>query len=385
MRKEQIRLGYQVSMMAGDGGEAEIRLWGEVIPNIPSEWKWDAEDKSASDFANEIARVKNEGARKVTLSINSPGGIVSEAIAMRSTLMNAGFDEIRVRVVGLCASAATLLAAIPGVEVEISEGSSYMIHRPMSWVGGNADEIANYAEALRKTEDSIVNIYCQRTGKDAEEIAAMVNAETWMNAAEAVEAGFCDRVIDAGEGRAAALVSREMLAAMRAEYDRVPDGIAVAETREEIDGGETGNESAVENNIHEDDGREEDMDITVERLRAENADVANTIAQEAIMAERQRIDDIDSLTLPGYEDIAAEAKRNGTSAMDFQKQVVAAQKAKGAAYMQKREDELSQQRQIAPGTPRMSGGSDETEQIAWNAAEIGKIAQRYKSNNQTMY
>ena len=66
-------------------------------------------------------------------------------------------------------------------------------------------------------------------------------------------------------------------------------------------------------------------DITMQQLQAENPGLLN----EAIMAERQRVQDIDDLTLPGYEQMAADAKRNGTSAMDFQKQIVKAQREKG--------------------------------------------------------
>ena len=77
--------------------------------------------------------------------------------------------------------------------------------------------------------------------------------------------------------------------------------------------------------------------------------------------ERARISDIDALTVPGYEAMAEEAKAAGTSAIDFQKQVVAAMKKKGADFIKARQDETAPAKDVAGGAPKDSARDEEEE------------------------
>ena len=132
MSAEMFRLRHRTQMLAG-GETAEIMLYGEIIFDMPENWKWSKEDKSAADFDKAVKKVREDGAKNALLRINSPGGYVTEAVAMRAILVNAGFEKIDIRIEGLCASAATLLATIPGAHVTITPGSQYMIHNPHNW------------------------------------------------------------------------------------------------------------------------------------------------------------------------------------------------------------------------------------------------------------
>ena len=96
-------------------------------------------------------------------------------------------------------------------------------------------------------------------------------------------------------------------------------------------------------------------------------------------AERQRQDDIDALTVPGYEDMAAQAKRDGTSAMDFQKQIVAAMKAKGSAFLAARQQETAPAQDVKGGSP--SDSRAEEEEIERNAREIADYAKAIADKN----
>ena len=121
--RDFFRIRFSAPRMNAADSEAEIMLYGEIIQDMPEDWKWSKEDKSAADFDKAIKAARDGGARKLLLRINSPGGIVSEAVAMRSILCAAGFENITVRIEGLCASAATIIAAIPGAHVQIAPGS----------------------------------------------------------------------------------------------------------------------------------------------------------------------------------------------------------------------------------------------------------------------
>lgn len=83
--------------------------------------------------------------------------------------------------------------------------------------------------------------------------------------------------------------------------------------------------------------------VTAEQLNQENPDLAQAIAQQAVAAERERIQAIEDLTPPyaEYEQMRDKAVRDGTSAEAYFKQIVAAQKQKGANYLESRAEETA--------------------------------------------
>lgn len=120
-------------------------------------------------------------------------------------------------------------------------------------------------------------------------------------------------------------------------------------------------------------------DINLDQLRQENPALYNEITQDAIAAERKRIEDIDALTLPGYEAMAEEAKANGTSVLDFNRQLVQAQKQKPKDFMANRQKETAPAATV-PGSAPQSGKNEEQE-ILDNAKEIAGYAKEYSSNS----
>ena len=404
--RDIFRLAYQVSMLAEDSDTAEVMLYGEIIQDGPKWWKWSQEDKSAAEFDKALKEVKEKGARKLLLRINSPGGICTEAAAMRTMLIAAGFEEITIRIEGLCASAATYLATIPGAKVQIGDGSEYMIHRPWGGCLGTAEDMEKYAVRLRNTESTSRGFYTAKTGQSEEQVKAWMDAETWFTAEEAVKYGFADELLKA-EGKdelpAAACVSGAAMATMKALYKAVPEQITVIE-KEKADchagsaeparndklAGEPADNPVTngtpvagapsENKTNEEETQNmEPKELTAEEIKAQNPALFDQMRESAIQEERQRVEDIDALTLPGYEKMAAEAKKNGTSALEFQKQVVAAQKQRGSDYLQQRKAE-TQPSQDVKGA---AAGDQQTEQqeIESFAKDVAAYAESYRGGD----
>ena len=71
-----------------------------------------------------------------------------------------------------------------------------MIHNAWTYTSGGAEELRRTADELERLNGQIADIYAARTGKDKDEIAAMMSAETWMSGKEAKEAGFADELIE---------------------------------------------------------------------------------------------------------------------------------------------------------------------------------------------
>ena len=166
---------------------------------------------SAKSFLNDLRTVTTD---EVDVEINSPGGDVFAGLAIYNGLRASG-KKINVKVLGLAASAASLVA-MAGDTIEMPENAFMMIHNPWGFAMGGADDMRNTADVLDKIGTGLVSTYAKRTGKTDQEIAALLDAETWMTAQEAVDAGFATSVT-------AAL-------AVKASYseDRLPENVRLA-------------------------------------------------------------------------------------------------------------------------------------------------------------
>ncbi|MCX8985824.1 ClpP-like prohead protease/major capsid protein fusion protein, partial [Citrobacter portucalensis] len=100
---------------------------------------------------------------------------------------------ITVYIDGLAASMASVIAMV-GNPVIMPENTMMMIHKPWGFAGGDADDMRDYADLLDKMESVLIPAYAQKTGKSAEEIAAMLEDETWLSGSECLELGFADQV-----------------------------------------------------------------------------------------------------------------------------------------------------------------------------------------------
>jgi ATP-dependent protease ClpP protease subunit len=148
---------------------------------------------SAKDFDAQLKALGRM--RLLTLRINSPGGDVPQAAAIVNMLerLKANGTFVSVRIEGVAASAASWIAMV-GHEVIMPENTLMMIHSPSSLVVGNATDMRDIASVLDKVRDAMVGAYVAKSRKSRAEVEAIMEAETWFSASEAVAAGFADRV-----------------------------------------------------------------------------------------------------------------------------------------------------------------------------------------------
>jgi len=357
--------------MKVENDTAEVMLYSAISSD-----KFWGDEYTPEDFDKELKDAKKNGATKLNLRVNSPGGDVFSAVAMRSMIINADFQSVRVMIEGLCASAATLFATIPGAHVVIADGSEFMIHNPMTIAWGNASEIEKTVEHLRNMEGTFHEMYAAKCHKDEEQIKQWMDDETWFTAKRAVEEGFCDELLEAE--KAVACVSAHEMAVMCAMYGKVPKEIQIAAENKPAAEEQGSNDDPVAglssvNKNKEEPNTMEIKDCTREQLLAENPALVDEIVNQAVAAERARVEEIDSLTIPGFEADAAEAKANGTSAVDFVKSIAAKAKQKGAAFMAQRAEETAPAQEVTAGAAEADHVSEE-EQIQAEAKKIAEYA-----------
>lgn len=178
--------------------------------------KWDSEIRAAKDDADGVtinmystigeygdgsgmtAKIVNGILRKadgadVVVNINSPGGDFFEGIAI-NTILKEYKGDVHVRVVGLAASAASVVA-MAGDEIEIAKSGFFMIHNAWTIALGNKNDMQDVADMLTKFDKSMSGLYAARTGIDEKRVAKMMDHETWLQGGEAVNMGFASSLL----------------------------------------------------------------------------------------------------------------------------------------------------------------------------------------------
>ena len=147
---------------------------------------------SAKGFLAELGALPDDAA--IDLRLNSPGGSVFDAVAIYNALKRHAGD-ITVWIDGIAASAASYIA-MAGDTIVMPENAFLMIHDPSGLVMGTAEDMRSTAEALDKVKGSLIQGYAAKSGKPDEEIAALMEAETWLDAKDALDIGFIDRIAE---------------------------------------------------------------------------------------------------------------------------------------------------------------------------------------------
>ncbi|NCC61293.1 MAG: Clp protease ClpP [Verrucomicrobiae bacterium] len=161
-----------------------------IYKTIGNESYWDDDIISAETFNKAIAEIPQDN--NIVLRINSPGGNVYAGLAIYNYLL--AYKERTVCVIdGMCGSIATIIACAAG-KVIMNLGSIYAIHKPWSYISGNADDLRKSAEDLDKILESLVDIYEEKTKLKRDEIIDLMAKTTLFSDKEAQEKGFVDEI-----------------------------------------------------------------------------------------------------------------------------------------------------------------------------------------------
>jgi ATP-dependent Clp endopeptidase proteolytic subunit ClpP len=129
---------------------------------------------------------------ELTVRINSPGGSVFDGVAIYNALKRHD-AAVTVWIDGIAASIASIIA-MAGDQVVMPENAMLMLHDPSGLAVGTATDMRAMAEALDRMKTGMVAAYRDKSGRDDAEIEALMAAETWLSAQEAVDLGLADRV-----------------------------------------------------------------------------------------------------------------------------------------------------------------------------------------------
>lgn len=187
---------------------------------------WTGDGVTAKRVAGAL---RSMGKGPVTVNVNSPGGDMFEGLAIYN-LLREHDGEVTVRVLGLAASAASVIA-MAGDQVQIARAAFFMIHNAWIVVAGNRNELRDYAKWLEPFDAAMADIYAVRTGEDAKAIEKLMDGETWIGGSDAVSRGFADDLLASDQVSSGGAASAKAASVRRIESALKASGLSRAEAQ----------------------------------------------------------------------------------------------------------------------------------------------------------
>lgn len=340
--------------------ETELQLYSDIASS--RSWWDDDESVTPKLFISELKAVNGNN---ICVRINSNGGDVFAANAIAVALEEAAKNgkNVTCKIDGICASAAVRVA-LACSKISIANGAYMMIHKPANVLWGyyNADDMRKLADTLDTIQSGIVDAYVARTGLSEKECSKLMDKETWFTAKEAVEKGFADEILFAnGENEDDDGVTIDRIktafvaSAVASDYSNVPKALKEAFANKQNKKEEEGNPMEIKNY--------EDFKTAYPDLAA---NVENKAAENAVKAERDRIQALDNLAGKIDPELINEAKY-GETRMTADEVIVKAFKedkmcGNGAAYLNAAKADADDNKEVegeAAGEDKTNAEKDE--------------------------
>ena len=195
--------------------ERDIFLDGPIVSSL--------EEKMLRAFGLELGLVSPSAFRAaldkiptgdITVSINSPGGMVFEAAAIQSMILERQKnDQVGVTVRGLAASAASFIA-FSGSPITMAPMGMILVHRSSAMSHGNGEDLRKSADLLDKIDDNLADQLSDISTLSTDDAVKAIAAETWYTAKEALDLGIVDTVLSAEDAGKPKVAARNKLSAL---------------------------------------------------------------------------------------------------------------------------------------------------------------------------
>jgi ATP-dependent Clp protease protease subunit len=154
-----------------------------------------------SESANRITKqlmllAADDPKREITMYINSPGGSITDGMAIYDT-MQLIEPDIKTIAIGMAASMGQFLlsSGTPGKRF-ITPNARVLMHQPSGGVGGTATDVRIGAELIMDMKHRLSKLTAEQTGHTLEQILEDNDHDNWFTAQEALEYGFVDHIIE---------------------------------------------------------------------------------------------------------------------------------------------------------------------------------------------
>lgn len=171
------------------GETATLNIYGDI-----TSWPWLENDVSAYNLSKQLEEL--QGVSQLDVYINSYGGEVAEGLAIYNALKRKGQS---CKVTTYCDGFACSIASVifmAGTERKMSNASLLMIHNAWTSGTGNAADFRKLADDMDIITSASVEAYKEKASISEKKIRALMDAETWITAKDAVKYGFATEIIE---------------------------------------------------------------------------------------------------------------------------------------------------------------------------------------------
>lgn len=367
--------------MNKDDESAELQLFGEI--SSEDSW-WNEDSVTYRDFIADLNALGDK--KNINVVIQSPGGDVFAANAIYNALI-LNKATITGTIIGICASAATIILMACDNR-RIAKNAILMAHNPSItlWGSYTSEDLLKLADVTDQVKKSIATAYMERLDKTEEEINQIMDVESWYVGQEAVDAGFCDEVIETGfqDNAFSNKFSANGVPCSFKNYLEtvVPDNIrkkvqALSITPPKGSGTFSNkNVQKGSNNMGEESTKNTAPVITdAAHLRSAYPEFVNQIVTDAVNAERERLKAIDEIASGIPDDVLNKAKYDEPiSAADLALAQMKANNKAGQQTLNNIVDDLTNSGASSVGTTPNAGSGGEEDKKAESEAKVNNFA-----------
>ena len=178
-------------------GEREFDIFSRLLDERIIFLGTPIDDQVANLVVAQLLHLESEDPEKdIAMYINSPGGSIYSGLAVYDT-MRFIKPDIQTMGVGVAMSMGSLLLAggTKGKRAALPN-SRILIHQPSAGFRGQSTDIEIHAREILNVRGRIEQIYAEHTGRPAEQVRADMERDRFFTAAQALEYGIIDRVLD---------------------------------------------------------------------------------------------------------------------------------------------------------------------------------------------
>lgn len=344
---------------------ARIDIRGAIVPD-GEQWIYDwygIPAVSPKRIMQQIDRAINNQEKELVVNINSPGGSVYAASEIWTHIKKYPGNSVS-EISGVCASAASIIA-LASKKVVIAPVGALMIHNASVIAEGDYREMESMKQLLIQTNDAIMQTYKEKTKKSEEELKQMMDAETWMNAQQAMENGFVDEIMFAEEMKIVASAQTDMGANGLLPKAVIDKMFNLRATDPNI---VVKNSASTGSPVPQPEAEGDDQKMDLQELQNKHPElveqIRNTAKKEAVVEERKRIQDIENFAQPGMENIVNKAKfETGISAAETAVEILNAQKEQNKVQMKNRIEDAVELNNIAAEEAPKNNNENELEAL----------------------
>lgn len=188
---------------------ADLDIYGDIARR----W-WDDDATDSSSLSKQLEEIGDVS--QINVHINSYGGEVAEGLAIYNALRRNG-AKIRTTCDGFACSIASVIF-MAGDERVMSDASLLMIHNAWtSAYGVNAADLRKLADDMDAITQASKNAYMSRINIDEKRLGELMDAESWIIPADAIEMGFATEIEEFEDASAPSQCARKALIGMVSE------------------------------------------------------------------------------------------------------------------------------------------------------------------------